>query len=155
MNHFDDIRNQIDIARQTYLNKDVLAIGDKHKAIRNQDEMIDEVDLFQRQCLEKLKTIQIDPIYLEDCEHRFKSLNMADKRAVLNLENEVYCLLFQTRKLLLNNKGFICLSISDSECLHSNKEYKHGIKTLLGILIIMIEDEFLYVLSGYKFSTIE
>lgn len=71
--------------------------------------MRNEADLFQRQCLANLKTIQNDPIDLDNFENRLNSLNSLkeEKDAALNLEKEVYCSLFQIRELRLNNKGLV------------------------------------------------
>lgn len=46
VSHFDNIRNQIDIACQTYLNKADLPVESKEGAIKQQDEMINEAALF-------------------------------------------------------------------------------------------------------------
>lgn len=66
-------------------------------------KMIDEVHQYQRQCLENLKTS--DAIDL-DLEHRYKmnvdyGRDEGLKRGGIDLDEDIYCLLYKRRKLLL------------------------------------------------------
>lgn len=55
IDHFDVIRNQIDIECETYLNGDEISFSEKQKAIQQQEEMVEEIDRLQTKCLENLK----------------------------------------------------------------------------------------------------
>lgn len=66
--HFDDIRNKIDIGRQAFLEKNCLTVEDKEKAIQQQTEMMNEVDLLQRQCLSNLEKVRWNISGVEDSE---------------------------------------------------------------------------------------
>ena len=56
INYFDDIRKQIDIESQIYMNKKKLGAELKERALEEQLKMINEVDSFQKKCLNHLAT---------------------------------------------------------------------------------------------------
>ena len=78
--HFDGVRNQIDLECQKCLDNNELKLKSKEKAILQQQEMIDEVDLFQKRCFVNLKTEQTHQIDLEEFEER---LELQEKDDVL------------------------------------------------------------------------
>ncbi len=74
VNTLDELRNQIDIECQKYLNRKNLGIELKMKALEQQQEMINEVDLFQKKCLDNLAKNPLDQVNLEEIEHRSSRL---------------------------------------------------------------------------------
>jgi len=146
VSHFDEIRNQIDIEYEN-----LLCSAAKKKKSENteflpqkQQELIHEVNLFQKQCLFNQDSNQLDYINLHDWEHRLKALNQDDKEAVLTFQKELYCELYSRRKALFLNKGMIFLSNS-MQLVRSpitGLTRLSYIKIVFGTLIV-IEDEFL------------
>ena len=151
--HFDEIRCQIDIE---YAN--LLCSTAKEKETESteflpqqQQELIHEVDLFQKQCLFNLDSNQMDYSNLQDWEHRLKALNQDDKEAVLTFQKELYCELYSRKKALFLNKGMLFLSMKNYNNLvdtvrSPTSDLLYGtnieIRLLFGSLIL-IEDEFL------------
>ena len=58
----------IDLECQKYLDNNKLELESKEKAVLQQQEMIDEVDSFQKKCLAYLKTEQNHQINFEEFE---------------------------------------------------------------------------------------
>lgn len=135
VNYFDEIRNQIDVECQTFLNRPNLSIGVQDLAIQQQEELISQVDLFQTKCLTNLHTISYDQAELEDLENRF---NIKDEE----IDNDIYCALYNRKKLLFKNKGLMFFNLRDAkEFIESSyNELDSGI--LFGLLFL-IDDEFL------------
>ena len=100
--HFDDVRNQIDLECQKYLDNNELEIESKEKAILRQQEMIDEVDSFQKKCLAYLKTEQLDQINFEEFEKR---LQLQDKDLVMKLYFDLGCYKNRIKEKLFMNQG--------------------------------------------------
>jgi len=143
VSYFDEIRNQIDIDHEN-----LLCSAAKKKKSENteflpqkQQELIHEVDLFQKQCLFNQDSNQLDYINLQDWEHRLKALNQDDKEAVLTFQKEFYCELYSRRKALFLNKGMIFLSKQNFN--NSKKLVRSSIHDIIIGTLIIIEDEFL------------
>lgn len=148
------IKNKIDAECLLYLNRDGLAADQLEKAIEQQAKMIDEVHRFQRQCLENLETSDgFDAIDLDDLEHRYK-INVGYGRSGLmrgfiDLDEDIYCLLYKRRKLLLNNKSIIF--IKNTRLIRSYPISLRSLETGYGFsfgILILIEDECIYDLCG-------
>lgn len=147
VNHFEDLRNEIDIESQTFLNKDGLSVEGREKVIQQQEEMIKEVDLIQSQCLTNLDKIKCDPISLGDFEQRLNSLDLEDQNAVLNVEKNLFCALYLREKFLFVNQGIIFLNKKkDKEVEFIKVSILHILERTLdsffGVLLI-VEDEYL------------
>ena len=99
--HFDDVRNKIDLECQNYLDNDELELESKEKAILRQQEMIEEVDSFQKKCLAYLKTEQKHQINLEEFEKR---LQLQDKDDVMELGKDLCCTIHSIKKELFMNQ---------------------------------------------------
>lgn len=117
MNQFDEIRNQIDIECQIYLNADDVAFKEKEKAMLKQEEMNKEVGRFQRRCLSNLETLQCDQTGIEDLEQRFSTLDLKDSEALLKLQKDLNYALLQRQKLIFMSQGFVFLNKSYCERL--------------------------------------
>jgi len=94
VNFFDDLKNQIDIEAQIYMDKHKLEAELKEEATQQQVAMINEVDLFQKKCLDCLAAKPIDQFSLDQ---------------VQSLEGDLYA----RKKMLFMNKGLMFLNISD------------------------------------------
>jgi hypothetical protein len=94
INFFDNLRNQIDTESQIYMDKHNLEAELKEEALQQQVAMINEVDLFQKKCLDCLAAKPIDQLSLDQ---------------VKSLEGDLYA----RKKMLFMNKGLIFLNISD------------------------------------------
>jgi hypothetical protein len=103
--HFDDVRN--DLECQKYIDNNELKVESKEKAILRQQEMIDEVDSFQKQCLAYLKTEQLDQINFEEFEKR---LQLQDKDDVMELGKDLCCAIHSIKKELFMNQGIVFYS---------------------------------------------
>jgi hypothetical protein len=66
INFFDDLRNQIDTESQIYMDEHKLEAKLKEEALQRQVVMINEVDLFQKKCLDCLDAKPIDQLSLDD-----------------------------------------------------------------------------------------
>lgn len=135
VNYFDEIRNQIDVECQTYLNRPNLSIAVQDLAIQQQGELISQVDLFQTKCLTNLDTIPYDLTEFEDLENRF---NIKDEE----LEYDIYGALYNRKKLLFKNKGLIFFNLRDAKELIESSYNELDSEILFGLLFL-IEDEFL------------
>lgn len=143
VNYFDEIRNQIDVECQAFLSRSDLASDVYDMAIQQQEELIGEVFLFQRRCLENLEMlVSNDLTEIGQLEQRFNSLIAGDEEASLNVEKDVYCALYDRKKLLFNNKGLIFFSLKDFQKLMKSSYMEIGSDILYGLLFL-IEDEFL------------
>ena len=100
--HFDDVRNKIDLECQKYLDNNELKVESKEKAILRQQEMIDEVDSFQKKCLANAKTEQTHQIKLEEFEKR---LQLQDKDLVMKLYFDLGCYKNRIKEKLFMNQG--------------------------------------------------
>lgn len=133
--YFEDIRNQIDVGCQIYLNRRDLATTAKEQAIQQQQEMINEVDLFEKQCLSNLQKIPRDFRDLEELESRLENRNSLKK-----LEKDIYSRLHETKKLIFMNKGILYFDRKNSQKFCKTQ-------TLAGTIsfgsLYMIEDELL------------
>jgi hypothetical protein len=94
VNFFDDLKNQIDNEAQIYMEKHKLESELKEEAVQQQVAMINEVDLFQKKCLDCLAAKPIDKLSLDQ---------------VQSLEGDFYA----RKKMLFMNKGLMFLNISD------------------------------------------
>jgi len=149
--HFDDVRNQIDRECQNYLDNDELKVESKEKAILRQYKMIDEVDSFQKKCLANTKTVQTHQINFEEFEKR---LQLQDKDDVMELGKELCCAIQNIKKELFMNQGIVFLTTENYRMLfYLNKDLnrqhfsRHDLANLFdsGMFgdLILIEDEFL------------
>lgn len=144
VNHFDQLRSQIDIACQTYLKADDLTAENKEKAQKQQQDMINEVDLFQKKCLANLETIQVDSPNLDDLEQRMNGLYLEDNKTSLKTKKDIYCAFNDRIKVLFTNQGLVFVDMDnykqylDFRDIYNMKE-DHDI--LFGMLFI-VEDDF-------------
>jgi hypothetical protein len=151
--HFDDVRNKIDLECQKYLDNNELELESKEKAILRQQEMIDEVDLFQKECLANLKTEQLDQINLEEFEKR---LQLQDKDDVMELGKDLCCATYNFKRELFVNQGIVFFTKVKYKKLFGKKGHYYGeqdylINSLMFGSLILIEDEFL--INSDKFES--
>ncbi len=147
--YFDDIRNQIDICCESYLQARDLTVRAKEIALQKQQEMISAVDLFEKECLINLETNTGGLVGLDELECSLKSLDPSNKEKVLQVEKSVYCQLYERKKFLFMNKGIIFFDMDN--CCQYLPIQCHP-QVLFGHLFI-IEDEFL--LFSEKFLQIK
>ena len=148
--HFDWVRDQIKDECQKYINNNELKVESKEKAILIQDEMIDEVDSFQKKCLANTKTEQRHQINFEEFEKR---LQLQDKDLVMELGKELCCAIHSIKKELFMNQGIVFYSKDNYEKLFDFHYHSCGEEfgsVLFGNLIL-IEDEFL--INSDKFES--
>lgn len=144
VNHFDQLRSQIDIACQTFLKGDDLTAENKEKAQKQQQDMINEVDLIQKKCLANLETIKVDSPYMDDLEQRMNGLYLYDNKTSLKTKKDIYCAFNERIKVLLMNQGLVFIDMDnykqylDLRDIYNMKE-DHDI--LFGMVFI-VEDEF-------------
>jgi len=149
--HFDGLRNRIDLECQNYIDNNELKLESKEKAILQQQEMIDEVDSFQKQCLASLKTKQTYQINLEEFEKR---LQLQDKDEVMQLGKDLCCAIHNIKRELFMNQGIVFYTRDNYKklfdfhkeqnrhrCSCHNQDYRIDL-VMFGSLIL-IEDEFL------------
>lgn len=123
VNYFDEIRNIIDIECENYLIKH----GEEREiTIQQQEEMIKEVDLFEKKCLSNLESDQCFSIDLDNLQNKIESL---DKNEVKKAEKELDSAIYRIEKTLLMDQGIVFL----------NEEQP---MSLFGALII-VKDEYL------------
>ena len=105
LKQFDEIRYQIDIECQKFLNAlNFLDLnGLEIKTIEQQLEMLSEVDLFQKQCLANFAQNPPKQLNIEELDQRIKSINSEDKDVALKLEKELYKEMFNRKKCLFGN----------------------------------------------------
>lgn len=125
VDYFDKIRNQIDLDCEIYLNGKI-EIKNREKATQQQEEMIKEVDLFEMECLSDLKTRKRDSTDLEVLKDCLKSLDFEDEDAVLMVEKQIYCALFERKKILLGNRSIIFLNESKIQEIHLFRQQVFG-----------------------------
>jgi hypothetical protein len=150
-NYFTEIRNQIDIGCEEFISEPNLKDDVKEKAIQQQEELINEVNSFQKECLKNLMVNPIKEVDLEKFDFRLKTLDLADNKAVLNLEKDLYCVLHNRKKALFINKGIVLLRLdaywslftSGSKEIYEKKHKKKFDHAVLFALLVLIEDEFL------------
>lgn len=139
INYFDDLRNQIDIECQLYLCKQELTSYAKAKAIRVQQKMVSEVDRFQTQCLENLKS---NPeVELSLAEQNLRSFDIKDTEVFLKLEKDLYTELHNRKKYLFFNRGILFFSTAKYEVFFNLKCDYHEYPQF-GVLIL-VRDEFI------------
>ena len=153
--HFDDVRNKIDLECQKYLDNNELKVESKEKAILRQQEMIEEVDSFQKKCLANLKTEQLDQINLEEFEKR---LQLQDKDDVMELGKDLCCAIHKIKRKLFMNQGIVFYKKENCEKLFDFQENKQACfyqraidSVILFGNLILIEDEFL--INSDKFES--
>ena len=158
-NHFDMVRNQIDLDSERYLNSQLLVkdqsqdwyVKLKARSYQRQQEMIEEVDVFQEQSFANLVSKPIDQMNLEAIECGLKNVSLDNQQLVLNSQRQLYCELHKRRKTLFLNKGIVYLS--GEFCAkafasrwnnwnYHKKEPKDFSSVSFGCLLL-IEDEFL------------
>lgn len=150
-NYFDDIRCQIDIECQLYLNSPNLSIKDNGLAIEQQSQLIYEVDIFEQKCIVNLKTTtttQANQTNLELLDTRLQSLNFENKDAVSKLERDIHSAFYSSQKLLFMNKGIIFLNIANYKKFLQFRCFTHQ-QILFGLLFI-IEDDFLLFSAKFQ-----
>lgn len=139
VNYFDDVRNQIDIRCQTYLNKDDLTAEVREKAMEQQGQMISEVDLLQKQCLSNFETIS-----LEELEQRLDILKVERSDASVRLvEKDLYFALFRRQKLMFRNQRVVFFAIEQYKKFLSKIGFNHTVPGILFGVLVIVEDEFL------------
>ena len=117
-NHFDMVRNQIDLDSERYLNSQLLVkdqsqdwyVKLKARSYQRQQEIIEEVGVFQEQCVANLVSKLIDQMNLEAIECGLKNVSLDNQELVLNFQRQLYCELHKRRKTLFLNKGMVYLS---------------------------------------------
>ncbi len=127
-NHFDEIRSQIDIGCQTYLNRHDLQARDKERAVQHQQGFINEVNLLQKKCLTNQEKNLLD---------QSLGLNALSQSLKCLSEKDLYCRLYNTKKLLFLNKAVIFLS-SDNY----REFFKISNPTKMFGVLFIVEDEF-------------
>lgn len=130
------IRNEIDIECEIYLSKAGWRLEEREKALQQLEGMIKEVDLFEKQCLTNVESLQFGPPNLKQLEHNLDSLDLKDGKAISMVERDLDCALIQKHKSLFMKQGLVFLNKSKCKRLEENS----GI--LFGALII-VEDEYL------------
>jgi len=143
--HFDGVLNQIDIECHKCLDNNELKLKSKEKAILEQQEMIDGVDLFQMKCLANLKREQTHQINLEEFEER---LELQDKDDVMELCKDLCCATYNFQRELFMNQGIVFFTKVKYKKLFEKKGQYYGeqdylINSLMFGSLIFIEDEFL------------
>ena len=143
--HFDGVRNQIDLECQKCLDNNELMLKYKEKAILEQQEMIDGVDSFQKKCLANLKKEQTHQINLEEFEKRLK---LQDKDDVMELGKDLCCATYNFQRELFMNQGIVFYKKENYEKiierLYDNLQaYQALHNSLVFGSLILIEDEFL------------
>ena len=96
--------------------------------------MIDEVDLFQKECFANLKTEQLDQINLEEFEKR---LQLQDNDDVMELGKDLCCAIHKIKKELFMNQGIVFFTKENYEKIFTESD-----SVMFGNLFL-IEDEFL------------
>ena len=149
---FDEIRNQIDTECQVYLNIYGLDVHEKEKAVQQQQAMINEVNSFQKKCLDNLETSPSVQPNVEELGNSLRCLNLPDKEKALELEMKLYCEMYERKKALYVRKGIIFFRYEKFErFFRQNRRYQRDvdlrdsnqrIPETFGVLIL-IEDEFL------------
>ena len=112
-NHFDMVRNLIDLDSERYLSSKLLIKGqsqDLGRFYQRQQEMIEEVDVFQEQSFANLVSKPIDQMNLEAIECGLKNVSLDNQELVLNFQRQLYCELHKRRKTLFINKEMVNLS---------------------------------------------
>jgi len=122
--HFSGIRKQIYLECAKSIsnlgkNADLSA---REKIIQLQLEMINEVDLFAKQCLDNLRAIRFDQLNLEEFEYRLKKLDLKDRRAVWKLEKELDCELLKRKEELLMGKSILFFEREQKKLREQNRK---------------------------------
>ena len=137
--YFDELKNQIDLECQSYLGRDKLADEDKEKAISQQLNMIQEVNFFEKKCLENV-------LHLE--------LPTKEQIDGIREEKELYITLYQVQKQMFMNQGmfffgkgrfdeFLSNFCVNLHCINRSELIrKYSEHNFLGVLFF-IEDEFM------------
>ncbi len=143
LKYFDNLKSEIDLECV----KVALGSGDELRAFEQQIELIEQVDLFQGECLANLERNPIGELSLEEWDQRLRNLDLKDMEAALRLEKELYCELYRRKKALFMNKGIVFLGMNEYEAVF--KPYyltvidgQRDPGLLVGILIL-VNDEFL------------
>jgi len=162
VNHFDMVRNKIDLDTECYLDTIKLLVKDQSKdwhltlkecVYQRQQGMINEVDLFQEQCVSNLTSNPIGQMNLEEIECGLKDLRLDNQEMVLKFQRQLYCELHNRKKTLFLNKGMVYLS--REFCGETFSYWKNDKKenfrsvVLLGCLFL-VEDEFLIYSDKFK-----
>ena len=82
----------------------------KARFYQRQQEMIEEVGVFQEQCVANLVSKPIDQMNLEAIECGLKNVSLDNQELVLNFQRQLYCELHKRRKTLFLNKEMVYLS---------------------------------------------
>lgn len=131
-----ETRNEIDIECETYLSKAGVQLEEREKALQQREEIIKEVDLFEKKCLTNVETLQFGPTDLNQLENKLDSLDLMDAKAISIVERDLNCALIQRQKLLFMEQGLFFLNKNYCKRLEEYPEL------LFGVLII-VEDEYL------------
>ena len=149
INFFDDIRNQIDTECQLYLCKPGLTKEEKSKALQTQQTMVDNVDRFQKQCLDNLRS---NPgVELKLVGQNLRNFDLRNNKVVLKLEQDLCTELHNRNKFLFVNKGILFFNNAKCEVLFKMKCDNPEKYPQFGILVL-IQDEFL--IYSDKISTL-
>jgi hypothetical protein len=154
VNHFDMVRNQIDLDSERYLDTMKKLVKDqiqdwylilKECVYQRQQEMIDEVDLFQEQCVSNLTSNPIGQMNLQEIECGLKNLRLDNQEMVLKFQRQLYCELHNRKKTLFLNKGMVYLNrefCAEALSCWINNE-KDDFRFVLFGCLFLVEDEFL------------
>ena len=140
--YFDEMKNQIDLECQMYLDRAGLADEDKEKAITQQLEFIQEVDSFEQKCLENVGKFE---------------LPTKEQIDGIREEKELYIALHQVQKQLFMNQGMLFLDVKQFKEFIEPPEFLmrnsggsfNALFHSFGHLII-IEDEFMILNEKVK-----
>ena len=139
IDYFDDLRNQIDTECQLYLCKPGLTNEVKSKALRIQQNMIGNVDRFQKQCLDNLLS---NPVEFKLVRLNMRDYDLRNDQLILHLEHDLCQVLYNRKRFLFVNKGILYFNNAKCEVLFNMKCNNLDKYPQLGILIL-IQDEFL------------
>lgn len=136
VDYFDAIRNQIDIECENYLSKHGHTDEKREKSIRQQEEMIKEIDLFQKECLSNLESVESSPTAIENLRNKIERLETNDQNAISRAEYEIDIALDQRKKSLLMEQGIVFLDKKYNQITENDQLILFG-------ALIMVKDEYL------------
>lgn len=127
VNQLDETRNQVDIGCQTYLTSNDLTAEDRmKKGPSSSKKRWSKSWTCSKQdvCLSNLKSLQIDQTELEDLEQCLKTLKLDESEAILKVEKDLDCALFQRQNMLFMSQRIIFLNKSYCEMLFKGDQDK-------------------------------
>lgn len=143
VDYLNEIRSQIVTECQLFLSGKI-DMEDAERAIDQYEEMNNSVDQFQKECLSNLETVDCGSRDLEMFEHRLETIDFEDEEAVLMVEKQIYCAVFERKRVLFGNKGLVFFSEKNRNLFFHLEDYGRELRrtALFGTLLI-IEDDLL------------